>query len=144
MKKYIVSGLTIGLFVFYILFLNTPTSKPITASNSSLALQQNIKTIAKSLSGYKNGTFTGSTFDAYYGNVQVVATISKGRLSNISFLDYPQDRSASLQRSNYAIPILKSEAISSQSANVDSVSGVTYTSEAFMSSLSTALAKAIV
>lgn len=91
---------------------------------------------------YKDGTFIGDAVDAYYGNVQVSATFSNGHLSDIVFLDYPQDRRTSLQKSNQAMPILKKEAISSQSANVNTVSGVTYTSEAFMQSLSSALTQA--
>lgn len=96
----------------------------------------------KSNSIWKDGTFIGDSVDAYYGNVQVSASISNGKLSQISFLDYPQDRRTSLQKSNHAIPILKSEAISAQNANVNTVSGATYTSEAFIRSLSSALNQA--
>lgn len=91
---------------------------------------------------WNNGTYTGDVVDAYYGNVQVSVTISSDKMLSISFLDYPQDRRTSLQKSNYAMPILKQEAISAQSANVNTVSSVTYTSEAFIKSLSSALAQA--
>lgn len=91
---------------------------------------------------WKDGTFIGDIVDAFYGNVQVSASISADRLVGVTFLDYPKDRSTSLRKSNKAMPILKSEAISSQSAKVDIVSGVTYTSEAFMQSLASALAQA--
>ncbi len=96
----------------------------------------------KPTSGWNDGVYTGDSVDAYYGNVQVRATISGGRLTDVIFLDYPQDRSTSLRKSQNAMPILKSEAISSQKSNVNSVSGATYTSEAFNQSLAYALSQA--
>ena len=53
-----------------------------------------------------------------------------------------QDRQTSLRKSNNAMPILIQEAIQSQSSNVDSVSGASYTSNAFNQSLASALAQA--
>ncbi len=91
---------------------------------------------------WQDGTYIGDSVDAYYGNVQVSVKISADRITDITFLDYPQDRRTSLQKSDYAMPILKREAISAQSANVDTVSSVTYTSEAFIRSLSSALTQA--
>lgn len=91
---------------------------------------------------YNDGQFTGNSADAYYGNVQVMATIQGGKITNIQFLDYPQDRSHSVQINNYAMPILKTEAIQAQSAQVDTVSGATDTSYAFIDSLSSALSQA--
>ena len=118
-----------------------PTTSPTTNNTSMMGRP---KTMGSPMMNriWNDGTYTGDLVDAYYGNVQVSATISMGKLSSISFLDYPQDRNTSLQKSNYAMPILKREAISAQSANVDTVSGVTYTSEAFIKSLSSALAQA--
>ncbi|MEI8130591.1 MAG: FMN-binding protein [bacterium] len=91
---------------------------------------------------YNDGTYTGDVADAYYGNVQVQAVITNGKLSNVIFLDYPQDRSHSLQLSQRAMPILTQEAIQAQSANVNGVSGASDTSAAFQQSLTSALAQA--
>ncbi len=91
---------------------------------------------------YADGTFTGSVADAYFGNVQVEAVIQNGKISDVKFLQYPSDRSASLRKSQMAIPVLKSEAIAVQSANVDIVSGATETSKAFQESLGNALSQA--
>lgn len=93
----------------------------------------------KMMSVYKDGSFTGDVTDAYYGNVQVKVTIKNGLISNVQFLDWPQDRSTSREISAYAKPILTREAISIQNANVDTVSGATATSDAFVQSLSSAL-----
>ena len=107
-------------------------SKPV--SNPTTATQQG---------QYKNGTYTGDSSDAYYGNVQVQAVIKNGALSNVVVLDYPQDRSTSISKNTRAMPILVSEAIQAQSVNINTVSGATYSSGAFKQSLSSALSQAI-
>lgn len=91
---------------------------------------------------YRDGQYTGNSVDAYYGYVQVRAVISGSKISDVQFLDYPQDRNNSVRISNYSIPILTREAIAAQSANVDVVSGATATSGAFKKSLASALALA--
>ena len=91
---------------------------------------------------FKNGEYTGDSVDAYYGYIQVKAVITNGKLSDVVFLDYPQDRGHSIQINNYAMPILKSEAIKAQDSNVNTVSGATDSSGAFRQSLSSALALA--
>ncbi len=91
---------------------------------------------------YADGTYTGIVADAYYGLVQIQAVIQGGKLINVSFLQYPNDRRTSQYINGQAMPILKSEAIQAQSANVDIVSGATDTSMAFQQSLADALAQA--
>ena len=151
MKKFALSFLVIFTFGLYALFqrfnnivttpviINTQPVKQLQAI-SSVPVNQIVKT--KPASGWNDGTFLGSNEDAYYGNVQVQAVISGGRLTDVIFLNYPQDNNRSKEKSAHATPILKTEAISSQSANVNTVSGATYTSEAFKKSLTSALAQA--
>ena len=115
----------------------TTTSKPTTVTTTSTPQAKPIST-----NGWKDGSYTGDSVDAYYGFIQVKAVISGGKLTDVIFLDYPQDRSTSVQKNTRAMPILKSEAIAKQSANVNSVSGATYSSEAFNQSLASALALA--
>lgn len=91
---------------------------------------------------YKDGTFTGSVADAYYGNIQVRAIIKGGKIVDVQFLQYPNDRSDSIAINQQAMPYLKQEAIQAQSANVNNVSGASDTSYAFVQSLTAALAKA--
>ena len=93
-------------------------------------------------SGYKDGTYTGPVIDVNVGNVQVQATIKNGKISNVQFLDYPQDRNTSRRINSYAVPSLQQEAIQAQSANVDIVTGATLTSEGFQMSLQAALNQA--
>lgn len=93
-------------------------------------------------SGYKNGVYTGSVADAFYGLVQVKATIASGRITDVVFLSYPSDRSTSVYINGQAMPLLTQEAIQAQSANVNIISGATATSGAFRESLAVALSSA--
>ncbi len=90
-------------------------------------------------SAYKDGTYTGPSVNAFYGDVQVQVIISRGRIKTVNFLNYPNDRRTSVRINSFAVPYLQSEAIQAQSANVDVISGATLTSEAFMISLQSAL-----
>jgi uncharacterized protein with FMN-binding domain len=91
---------------------------------------------------YKNGQYTGDVADAFYGNVQVQVTVLGGKISDVAFLQYPSDRSRSMAINSRAMPYLKQEAIQAQGANVDMITGATATSQAFISSLASALNQA--
>lgn len=93
-------------------------------------------------SGYKDGTYTGSIADAYYGPVEVKADIKSGALDGVSFVLFPNGHQTSVYINDQAMPLLTQEAISAQSANVNSISGATFTSAAFEQSLASALKKA--
>ncbi|HEX3081771.1 MAG TPA: FMN-binding protein [Candidatus Saccharimonadia bacterium] len=96
----------------------------------------------KPVSGWRDGTYTGPSVDAFYGPVQIQAVVSGGRLTKVTFLQYPTKEQHSREVSQESMPILREEAISAQSAEVDIVSGATDTSEAFARSLSSALGQA--
>lgn len=92
---------------------------------------------------YKDGTYTGSVADAYYGNIQVQAIVSGGKLSDVKFLQYPNDNRTSISINTQAMPYLTQEAIQAQSAKVNTVSGASDTSMAFRQSLQVALNQAL-
>ena len=91
---------------------------------------------------FKNGSYTGLTADAIYGPIQVKAVVSGGKLTDVQFLQYPNDREHSVEVSDNALPILKTEAIQIQGSNVDNVSGATQTSDGFRVTLADALSQA--
>jgi uncharacterized protein with FMN-binding domain len=91
---------------------------------------------------YRDGSYAGQVVDAYYGYVQVQATVAQGRLTDVQILEYPNDRRTSIRINNYAIPYLTQESLHAQSANVDIISGATLTSEAYIESLASALTSA--
>lgn len=116
----------------------TPTPKPTPAPAPAPAPAPVIIPTGQ----YKDGIYTGISADAYYGKIQVRITISGGKITDVVFLDYPQDRGTSREINGQAMPFLKQEAIAAQSANVDIVSGATDSSLAFRQSLASALAQA--
>jgi uncharacterized protein with FMN-binding domain len=91
---------------------------------------------------YTDGSYIGSSADAYYGTVQVKAIIQNGKLANVAFLQYPNSHENSILINGEAMPLLTQEAIQAQNAQVDGVSGATFTSEAFKQSLASALVQA--
>jgi len=89
-----------------------------------------------------DGTYTGPAVDAYWGPVQVQATVQNGRIVTLKMLRYPSDRRESLFISQNSLPRLRDEVVRAQTAKVDIVSGATLTSLAFMRSLDAALSQA--
>ncbi|GAA5198231.1 hypothetical protein GCM10023346_34930 [Arthrobacter gyeryongensis] len=93
-------------------------------------------------SGAKDGTFDGSRIQTRYGTVQVQAVISGGKIADVVPLQLTDVGSLSGEIDQQAVPMLKSEVLSSQSANVDTVGGATYTSQGYLNSLQAALDEA--
>lgn len=88
-----------------------------------------------------SGTFTGVAVQDPYGQVQVQVTMTGGKITDVTALQLPsQGRSGFISQS--VAPILQGEAISAQSASIDTVSGATYTSQAYAQSLQSALDQA--
>ena len=85
---------------------------------------------------------TGPTESMIFGDVQVQLTVSGKRIVDVKELQMPFDRARSAYISQYVGPILRQEAIQAQSANIDLISGATYTSVAFDRSLAAALHQA--
>ena len=92
--------------------------------------------------GLKDGTYTGSTVSSIYGTTQAQIVITSGQITDVIYLKYPQDRRASLQKSQMSMSVIKQEVIQAQSANVNTVSGATQTSSAFIQSIASALSQA--
>ncbi len=91
---------------------------------------------------YLDGIYTGSLADAYYEKFQVRVEIKNGVIAKVYPLPYKQNNNTSRYINGYAMPVLRSEALTAQSANVDIISGATETSRAFRTSLTSALLKA--
>lgn len=91
-----------------------------------------------------NGTKTidGATADTRFGPVQVEITVANGKVTGVHAVEYPTERRRDVQINDYAIPILDQEAVAAKTANIDMVSGATYTSTGYIKSLQSALDKA--
>jgi uncharacterized protein with FMN-binding domain len=89
-----------------------------------------------------NGTVTGPVVQTRFGPVQVQVTIAGGKITNVASLQLPSDRQRSAEISGIVGPMLQSEALAAQSAQIDLISGATYTSDAYAQSLQAALDQA--
>jgi uncharacterized protein with FMN-binding domain len=87
-------------------------------------------------------TVTGTAAETRYGPVQVKITITNGRLSAVEAVEYPEESPRDEQINSYAIPQLNQEAVAAKSAKIDMVSGATYTSTGYITSLQSALDQA--
>ena len=88
-----------------------------------------------------SATFDGPVVDTRYGPIQVEIVLSDGQLQDVVAVQLPTGRRSG-QISNAAAPILREEALQAKSASIDTVSGATYTSDAYAQSLQAALDQA--
>lgn len=88
------------------------------------------------------GTFTGDPVATQYGTVQVAVVLAKGKITTVRVLQAPHDNGHSREITSFAVPRLKQETISAQSAHIDAVSGASYTSPGYVQSLQSALDRA--
>lgn len=142
-KQLALSGFVVLTFIGY--SMNQRGERPdklVIAPPAKSQTSQSSSPVPASAAGYKDGSYTGSVADAYYGNIQVQVIISGGKITDVKFLQHPQDNSNSVYINSQAMPYLKQEAIAAQNSRVDVVSGATDTSYAFVQSLAAALAKA--
>ena len=77
-----------------------------------------------------------------YGTVQVKAVISGGKITDVVAVKLTDADPRSVDISNQVAPLLKEEVVSAQSANVTNISGGTYTTQAYLQSLQSALDQA--
>jgi uncharacterized protein with FMN-binding domain len=84
-------------------------------------------------------TVTGDTVQTRWGPVQVRITLKSGKLTEVTAVTYPQDNPRDQEINSFALPRLRSEALQAQSADIDTVSGATYTSDGYRQSLQSAL-----
>ena len=87
-------------------------------------------------------TLDGVVVSTRYGDVQVEAILNGNRIVDVKPLQLPFDRPRSQDISDQAAPLLREEVLQAQSAQIDTIGGATYTSEAYAQSLQSALDKA--
>lgn len=109
------------------------TQSPTSPSSPTAATQQ---------SASSSGTFQGETVQTRWGPVQVQITVSNGKITDVSTLQYPNGDRRSMMISSQVIPWLQQEALRVQSANISGIGGATYTSGGFRGSLASAIQKA--
>ena len=87
-------------------------------------------------------SYTGTAEQTRYGIVQVKITVKAKKITNVGFVQLTAFDGRSQQINSEAAPILLQETLKAQSANINSVSGASYTSQGYVQSLQSALDKA--
>ena len=135
------------LTVLALLFSYHTSTSSSTAPGTSIAAPGGPGAVVSGSSG--NGaaspsakTVTGPSVDTQWGPVQVQITVDNGSVTDVSVVDYPSGNGRDQQINARALPILVSETLDAQSANIDMVSGATVTSDGYIESLQGALDQA--
>jgi uncharacterized protein with FMN-binding domain len=120
----------------------SPTPTPSASASASASPSPSAAPTPTPTPGLKDGTYTGQDYQNQFGDTQVRITISGGRITDVQAIQLPFDRPRSQEISQYAGPQLHDEVLQAQSANIDLLSGATYTSEAYAQSVQSALDQA--
>ena len=108
-----------------------PTKKPTTAPTAAPT---------KAPSGATDGSFTGDAVTMRYGIVQVKITVQNGKITDAQAVKAPTGSND--RYTQMAVPHLREQTITAQSANIQGVSGASFTSYGWYTSLVSAIAKA--
>jgi uncharacterized protein with FMN-binding domain len=113
----------------------TPTTgAPATAATAATSA-------AKATSTY-TGSVTGTAADTRWGPVQVKVTLASGKITAVDVVEVPDSNGRDQEINADAVPQLVQETLQAQSAQIDMVSGATYTSDGYVTSLQSALDQA--
>ncbi len=112
-----------------------------TASTGSGSVPSGSSTSDPSSSGTSTGskTYNGSVAQTRWGPVQVTITVVNNKITSVSVPTYPNGNGRDAEINAQALPVLRQETITAQSANIDTVSGATVTSDGYIQSLQAAL-----
>lgn len=95
---------------------------------------------AATSSGSINGKFTGDSVDIRYGFLQVQITVTNGKITDAQAVKTPDARND--RYTNKAVPVLRAQTVAVNGNNLDNVSGASYTSYGWYTSLTSAMVKA--
>ncbi|SFR05152.1 Uncharacterized protein, contains FMN-binding domain [Lentzea waywayandensis] len=135
MKRVLVWLVSTATAVVLLFGYRTSLSGPMTTATQPLAGS------AGTSSGGAN-TVTGPAVDTRWGAVQVQITLDGGKITAVTVPRYPDGNRKDEQINARALPILVQETLQAQSADIDTVSGATVTSEGYVESLQAALDQA--
>ena len=116
------------------------TTASASATTTTSATPTAAATTAAAAPAAQNGTFTGPAIFVNYGTVQVKITVANGKITDAVAVQAPGGRND--RYTQMAVPILKQQTLAAQSANIKGVSGASYTSYGWFTSLQGALAQA--
>lgn len=115
------------------------SAAPAAAATTSAATTSRTTSTAKAKPAVR--TAVGEDVPNQYGDVQVRVTVKGKKVTRVTAVVLPQNDPKSQEISTYAGPQLAQEALAAQSGQIDGVSGASYTSESYRTSLQSALDK---
>jgi uncharacterized protein with FMN-binding domain len=130
---------TVAALVLLLSFKTHPATTPAVASPPAAVGTTTSGAGTSASTGTK--TVTGSAVDTQFGPVQVQVTVTNGKVTAATAVNYPQGNPRDAQINAYAVPALNDEAAQAGNANISIISGATYTSEGYIQSLQSALNK---
>jgi uncharacterized protein with FMN-binding domain len=86
-----------------------------------------------------DGTYDGQTVSTRFGTVQVQAVLAGGQITDVIAVKLTDQGRQSVNISNQAAPMVRSEVLAAQSAKVRNIGGATYTTQGYLQSLQSAL-----
>jgi uncharacterized protein with FMN-binding domain len=140
-KRALIASLLTTAALALLLSFKTPYTTPATAANALNANGGGAAGATAAVRSTYSGQLTGAAVRTPFGTVQVQVTIQTGTITDVQALQLPTGGGHTGQISAYAGPQLRSEALSAQSAQIDTISGATYTSEGYIQSLQSALSQ---
>lgn len=117
----------------------TPSSTPSSTPSATATATPSASASAPAAAAPATKTVTGTAVDTRYGPVQVKVTFVGTKITAIDAIQYPTESGRDQEINSQAIPMLQQEAMASQSAKIDTISGATYTSEGYIQSLQSAI-----
>lgn len=143
---------TIAGLIMLLSFKTQPTPTTVAAGPSAISDPNTTTTTSRATStpntsttaatSGRTVTVTGNAVQTRYGPVQVQVTLTTGQITAVEAIEYPMTNARDRQINARGIPVLDQEALDAQSAKLDTVSGATYTSIGYMTSLQSAIDKA--
>jgi uncharacterized protein with FMN-binding domain len=116
----------------------TASSVPSTSSGPETGASSTSKTGPSTYTG----TVTGTEADTRWGPVQVKVTLASGKITAVDVVEEPDSNGRDQEINADAVPQLVQETLQAQNAQIDMISGATYTSQGYIQSLQAALDQA--
>jgi uncharacterized protein with FMN-binding domain len=118
------------------------TDTPTTGATTAPATAATAATSAAKATSTYTGSVTGTAADTRWGPVQVKVTLASGKITAVDVVEVPDSNGRDQEINADAVPQLVQETLQAQSAQIDMVSGATYTSDGYVTSLQSALDQA--
>ena len=138
MRRIALWGLVTVTVLVLLFSYHTSTSSRFAPSQAAVSAREPVDTTPT----LDPGRFDGDAIVTRFGVVQVRITVHDGRMTSVEALQVPNRDRHDYLINERAVPILNAEAVRTQSADVDLVSGATLTSHAYAESLQSAIDKA--